>query len=923
MLVLFLQIISFAQEEIIHKGNLYYLSNTLVVKVKDNYTGLPKTLNKTIPNFVLRGMKQLFPAQPVLNKEATQLSKIYLLSFNSSEDPTILAAKISKTGNFEWVEPKYIRRVTYTPNDSLYVRSLQKNLQRIFADSAWAVTIGDTSIHIGIVDTGVDWNHPDLASNVLKDKSGNLVGYDLGGLNGTPDNDPSEDYSPLNRYHGTHVAGIADAVTDNRIGIASIGFKCTLIPVKVARDDKRDDNGTPYIYYGFEGIKWAVDHGAKVINCSWGGSAYSLSEQLVIDYAVSKGTLVVAAAGNDGKLENFYPACYKGVLAVGWLDTNDDIISSAANFGRLVDVFSPGSLILSTWPRISGQLYNSISGSSMASPLVAGLAGLVFSRFPNYTPLQVAEQIRVTADNIEPYNTDTLKYLLGRGRINANHAVRATNKISVRAVDVKFIDEGNGNGLLESNENASIEINFTNYLNPISNVTISLETSDNAVTILNSIFQTGAVLTLGTIGNQANKFRFKINPGAPINHDVNFLIKYSGNNYSDFQWITARINPTYGTHNVGRITMTVTSKGTLAFDDYPTNLLGDGFKFANGDNLMFEGALMYGTTQNKVMSESRVLENQNTSFTTITPFKIKNVGSDQQGSTVFSDAGALTNALGIETHLTSNTYGQAPNDNFAILDMFLKNTTQKNITNLYVGFYIDWDLPQDNPVTDSTYFDTTDNFAVALDETGSSNAFVGTALISSDKYGYYPIDNDATSGDVVMNDVNGFSDAEKWITLSSGIKNKPVGSTDISLVVSGGPFSIETNGNLEVAFSIAAGSSLAELKTAIRQSRIKFKDTTGWIPEILPSDFMLYQNYPNPFNAGTIINYYLPRSTQVTIKLYDILGRKVATLIDEFQQAGIHNARFLSQNFPVGSGVYFYRIQAGDFSAVKKMIFMK
>jgi hypothetical protein len=148
VLVLFLQIISFAQEEIIHKGNLYYLSNTLVVKVKDNYTGLPKTLNKTIPNFVLRGMKQLFPAQQALNKEATQLSKIYLLSFNSSEDPTILAAKISKTGNFEWVEPKYIRRVTYTPNDSLYVRSLQKNLQRIFADSAWAVTIGDTSIHI-------------------------------------------------------------------------------------------------------------------------------------------------------------------------------------------------------------------------------------------------------------------------------------------------------------------------------------------------------------------------------------------------------------------------------------------------------------------------------------------------------------------------------------------------------------------------------------------------------------------------------------------------------------------------------------------------------------------------------------------------------------------------------------------------------
>ena len=370
---LFFISVSFAQE-IIKKGSAFYLSNTLVVKFKKNISASPQALNKSTPNFSVQNLTQLFPTQSKLNKGEESLSRIYLLKYNSSEDPLELAPKISRQAGVEWAEPKYVQTVAYSPNDSLFVQ--QKNLERIHAKEAWDVTKGDSRIIIGIVDTGVDWTHPDLLANVWYD-NGTFVGYDFGGENGTPDNDPREDNSSFNRYHGTHVAGIACAVTNNKTGIASIGFNCSFIPIKVSRGDQRDANGYPYVWYGYEGIKYAADKKAWVINCSWGGFDYSHFAQEVINYAASKGALVVAAAGNNGELTDYYPASYKGVLSVGWLQTDNDSVSTAANYGRTVDVFAPGTSILSTWQRtgnLPNQLYNSISGSSMSAPLVSGLA---------------------------------------------------------------------------------------------------------------------------------------------------------------------------------------------------------------------------------------------------------------------------------------------------------------------------------------------------------------------------------------------------------------------------------------------------------------------------------------------------------------------------------------------------------------------
>jgi subtilisin family serine protease len=911
-------------QEIIQKGNVFYLSNTIVVKLKQNYSINSITSNKYSAGLSIKESSKLYPSTGILNKGEGNLSRIYILKYNTAEDPVKAAKIISKQPAVEWAEPKYVRTIMYSPNDSLYAK--QTNLKRINANDAWQITTGDSTVHIAIVDIGVDWHHPDLSDNILKTPGGKLIGWDFSGLNGTPDDDPSEDSMA---FHGTHVAGIAAAVTNNKIGIASIGNKCKIIPIKVSRYDQLAPDGAPFVVYGFEGIKLAVDLGAKVINCSWGGNSYSSMEQETIDYAVSKGTLVVAAQGNDGNTESFYPADYIGVLSVGWLHTQDDQKSSFANYGTKVKVFAPGDTILSTWPTKSGNLYINLSGSSMASPLVAGMAGLVFSQFPKFTPLQVSEQIRVTADNIEHSNPGFTN-LLGRGRINAYNALTDTNAISVRAEDVKFIDEGNGNGLLESGESVSIDINFVNYLKSIRNVSVDISCSDGVVSLINtnSHFDIGTLSTLGSVGNNTNRFRFNISPNAPLDHNVNFLLKFSdGANYNDFQWITANINPTYGVHTIGDINVTLTSKGALGFSDYPANSEGTGFSFRNSENLMFEGALMYGTASNKVMDIARISESQSTDFITKIPIKVISVGSNQVGYTVFSDAGAGPNALGIETHLTSYTYSNPPNNSFIILNTSFHNTTSKDITGLFAGYYIDWDIPVSDYIHDTTYYDANDNFAVALnnnkkDLTVYKKVYTGTALISANanSFIYYGINNGSATDSVILSDADGFSDKEKWFTLSKGDKTKTAGG-DISLVVSGGPFNILVNDSVNVAYVLAAATTLDSLRAAIQQSRDKYK-TVG-IKENqnkLPDSFALFQNYPNPFNPSTVISYQIPKAGHVKLKVYDVLGREVATLIDKEQIAGSYKVEFSGQ---LSSGVYFYRLTAGEFSQTKKMLLLK
>lgn len=938
----------FAQNEIIKKGNTYFLANTVIVKVKPGYVsnaGLIKEyLSGNIKGIQIREAAKYFKESSIsLNKGEENLNRIFSITIDGAGDPIKIAQKISQLKNIEWAEPKYVRTVVGNlPDDPQY--SQQINLYRINAADAWNITHGDSGVVIGIVDTGVDWTHPDLAANIFTNSNydpnfpNDTHGWDFGGLNGTADNDPHEDLSSyLFGYHGTHVAGIASAVTNNSTGIASIGYNCSILPVKVSRDDRRDGDGKPYVVYGFEGIKYAADKGAKVINCSWGGYSSSNFEQEIINYATSKGALVVAAAGNENSNELFYPASYNNVLSVGWLNTIDDTrayygYDSGANYNTMVDVMAPGTKIYSCWPQISGLSYNNASGSSMSAPLVSGLAGLVFTKFPDYTPLQVAERIRVTSDDVYYANSaDSVKYMLGRGRINAVRALSEANPISIRATEINFIEEGNGNGLLESNESAQIQIKFTNYLSGFSGGKISIECSDPAVSISDSVFNVGNLNMLQEITTGQNVFKFTVVPNGPTNHTVNFLIRYSGTNYSDYQWISTRINPTYTNHDNNNIELTVTSKGNVAFNDYPNNTEGVGLKYKEQSNVLFEGAFIYGTSADKLMDAARVTVSQSSDFKTLIPVKLNNIDpeSEQFSKSVFNDDGAGASKLGIKTTMFTYSFASPQDENYLILRSRLQNTTQDSVNNLYAGFYFDFDIPADSNgfADDMVDYDDVDNFGYAYDLDGQpQQTYIGAALISSDSGGFYAVNQDSSNSIVSPNSSDGFRDFEKWYSISNGIKKTKAGPADIAYIISGGPFNINAGDSIDVAFAIACGEDLLTVKSAIIQSRNKWlgglTDAKKNDSEI-PDEFVLNQNFPNPFNPETVISYKLPAAGNVVLKIYDLLGSEIQTLVNEFQEAGTHKAILNMRHSSLSSGVYFYVLRSGGFIASKKMILLK
>jgi serine protease len=910
-------------QQIIQNEKTFCLSNTLIVKVKNSAT-LPQ-LNETLAKHALTHITEIFPSEAVLSKKsaAAILAGIYIVRYNTMENPAALAAEVTRLSGVLWAEPKYVRTVCFNPNDSLFLSGDQDNLLQIGAPQAWERTTGNRNIIIGIVDSGVDWKHPDLAANIYMENGSLIPGSDLGNM----DDDPAEDVNPEVTAHGTLVAGIASAVTNNGIGVASIGYNCSILPVKAGTDGFLDSESKPYILKGFEGIKWAADHGARIINCSWGGYGYSSYEQSIIDYALAKGAVVVAAQGNDSSTHDFYPASYKGVLSVGWLKTGvgEKSIHPGANYGEKVMVFAPGSGIYSTTKRPAESapgIYNTVSGSSVATPHVSGLAGLVWTKFPFYTPRQVLERIRVTSDYIDDYNSDSYKNLLGHGCINASRAVdESFEAISIRADSISF----NGNTNREKNfgpgEVISVSASFTNYLAKTDNITITFTTSDSFVTMENNTFNTGPMDSMTTISNESNEFIFRVSGNTPDSHIIHFLLKYSnGSDYNDFQNTNIKIINTCYTHNNNNITLTVTGKGTLGFNDYPNNTTGNGFKYKGSENLMHEGAFMYGTGPARVMNEARIHDRQKTDFINDGYVK-KYITSDEfTCSTSFSDLGAGTNALGIKVIQVSRSLTAAPNDNYIFLPFELQNESAQDIKHLYVGYFIDWNMGASDYEADRTYYDTTNNAAIAYNSKNPETLYTAMALISTGNgCGFYAIDNRATSGPVQIGDADGFTDAEKWYALSNGIKQISAGVSDIAYVISGGPYDIPSDQSVWVEFAIGAGPTLQEALQAINAARIRYGN--GQYPEEQPLVFKLYQNYPNPFNPMTMINYQLPITSNVEINIYNLLGQKVATLVNQKQPAGNYHIQWDATGY--STGVYYYRLKAGDLQQVKKMILIK
>jgi hypothetical protein len=310
----------------------------------------------------------------------------------------------------EFVEPHYLYLTnevnggsvnngnTFVPNDTLY-SEYQWNLPEIATENGWNVTRGSTDVIVAVVDTGVQSDHPDLIGRLVTGT--NIV---------DPSRPPDDDVG-----HGTHVAGIIAAEVNNNEGVAGMTWFTKIMPVKVL-----DSSGAGSTYSVAEGIIWATDHGAHIINMSLGNYAEAQFLHDALKYAHDHGVVLVAASGNDNTDRPGYPAAYPEVIAVSATDQGEGR-AQYSNYGDYIDVAAPGTSIPSTYP---GSRYAALSGTSMASPHVAALASLIRAANSKLTNDEVMEILRRTAKDLGTAGKDND---FGYGQIDVRAALQSAS----------------------------------------------------------------------------------------------------------------------------------------------------------------------------------------------------------------------------------------------------------------------------------------------------------------------------------------------------------------------------------------------------------------------------------------------------------------------------------------------------------------
>lgn len=461
-----------------------------------------------------------------------------------------------------YVEPTQRLQIQFMPDDPYWL--YQWGLQKIQADSAWDTTVGNHSLLVATVDTGIDYTHPDLAVNFAP------LGYNWVSSNTNTLDDNG---------HGTHVAGIIAAATNNGIGIAGIAN------VSLMAEKSFDAAGSANDTDAANGIIHAVDQGARIISNSWGGDQDSSIIHDAVKYAYDHGALVLAAAGNGASGKPMYPAAYPEVIGVTATDVTDSL-ADFSSFGDWVEVAAPGVNIYSTLPTYSATLtsqpylgYGYLSGTSMACPHATGVAALIWSQFSNASRDWIRAKLRYTSVDLGSPGFDPL---YGYGRINASSAldrppannvlvfdfqepdhIQAETNVSSQITIMNFgtSDEVNvtiellanntvvGSGLipfLQSEKTASLNVNWTPTVGGKLNVTAyvvpvpgEMFVSDNVISRTVSVMQIILNPAQGPIGTKvtANGVGFSSGSRATLSFNDVFMGNVTSDDQGDFSFV--------------------------------------------------------------------------------------------------------------------------------------------------------------------------------------------------------------------------------------------------------------------------------------------------------------------------------------------------------------------------------------------------
>lgn len=399
-----------------------------------------------LDEFEIEEVLQLHP-----NSKNNLLNRTYQIRLGNINQVDQVVSRLSRHKSIEYAELKELHYLTIAPNDPNYSAANQWSLFQIQAEDAWDISTGDAGVVVAVTDNAINVDHPDLTNKMV-------AGWDAA----ENDNDPRP-CGANDGFHGSHVSGIVGAETDNNLGIASIGWDVSVMPVKIGRCS----DGA--LIAGYEGIEWAASNGADVINMSWGGGGSGQYGQNICNDAWAQGSILIAAAGNNNQNTEFYPAAYDNVVSVASTNQNDQK-SNFSQYGTWIDISAPGSSILST---DQGSGYQTTQGTSMASPLVAGLVGLIKSHASNATNTDIINCLYSGADNIDAQNGGYIGQL-GEGRINALNSMDCASSFSAQ-IDAAIVSINSPESGLCTNS-FTPEVVLRNYgSNTLTNVAIEYE----------------------------------------------------------------------------------------------------------------------------------------------------------------------------------------------------------------------------------------------------------------------------------------------------------------------------------------------------------------------------------------------------------------------------------------------------------------
>ncbi len=785
-----------------------------------------QTIYELIPGASLKPMHDpsvLLGAGSRSAETKSGIERIFRLTHQENTNAESMLLQLMEFDFIEYAEPVYQVDLLNYPNDPFAdtLSGSQPYLAQIDAFRAWKLQKGKPEVIIGIVDTGIDLNHLDLKENIAVNMDDPIDGEDSDG-DGYIDNYYGWNTASKNNNvsdthgHGTRVAGFAGASTNNALGMASVGFESTILPVKVWSDNLNR------IVNEWDGVLYAAHQGAKVINISWGvagtGSNYARN---MVDYLINElDVVLIAAAGNTAGEVNFYPASFPGVVSVAACDAYDQH-AAWASYSKYVSLMAPGNSLLTT--NVGGG-YTHVTGSSFASPMVAGAAALLRAQYPQYNARQIAEQLRISADNVlESGRNASLPGMVGHGRLNIYKAL-VVEKPSIRVQNVQA--DGVLPNLLFAGDTLSLSIDWINYLSDASNVSVSISSISPYLTTIDNHYQIRQLGSLDTLKATKPQFKFLVSEEMPYATTLSFRIDLAGENYTDFEYFEIRSTREYFVVKSNHAEITTAIDGDLGYYNNMT-FLGEGLRYKSrviADRLGFMVGNSGTTLADNTIFNINSFDKNDDFISIKAPKIVKNDFADIDIQLSYKVGNGIESQLPITIEQKVLGWKHDKELDYLVLEYRMINTGSQNIEGLKTGFLLDYNL---GDVNKNKAYKIQDDDVLVVNFEGEEFQFAGLMVLNHESPVLQALDFGNYYGNSTDIPGGNFSKERKYDLMSGQSIKHTAGQqsfgNDVAVMASTAIPTLHSGNSDKFVVAILTGSSEQEIIDAAIDARAKYK----------------------------------------------------------------------------------------------------